>query len=174
MTTAHIFLNHFRELSDLRQSKKILYPLNEMLLLACAALSPGPTVFQGLSITGKKSWIFCVHFFPTNSRSRLMTNQTCYKSRVKILGKYCSQRVWGDFQIKNQKSFANHRIATVTEIFNATFATGLLILRNGAPGGRTYHTFCNQQRLRLLQVAQLNVTLLCFANDSPVNQKQHN
>ena len=73
MTTAHIFLNHFRELADPRQSKKILYPLNEMLLLACAALSPGPTVFQGLSITGKKSWIFCAHFFPTNRGSRPMT-----------------------------------------------------------------------------------------------------
>jgi len=64
MTTAHIFLNHFSGLTDPRQSTKILYPLNEMLLLCLCGVIAGADSFSGIVDYGEEKLDFLRTLLP--------------------------------------------------------------------------------------------------------------
>ena len=50
---AIVFLDHFRELPDPRQRGKVLYPLDEILLLCLLAVLAGAETFVDIALFGQ-------------------------------------------------------------------------------------------------------------------------
>jgi hypothetical protein len=51
---AVVFLNHFNDLPDPRQSGKVIYPLGEVLLLCLLAVLAGAESFVDIALFGEK------------------------------------------------------------------------------------------------------------------------
>jgi DDE_Tnp_1-associated len=52
---ATIFLHHFKDLTDTRQQTKVVYPLDEVLLLALLATLAGAESFTDIARFGEKA-----------------------------------------------------------------------------------------------------------------------
>jgi DDE_Tnp_1-associated len=61
---AIVFLNHFRELPDLRQRGKVLYPMDEILLLCLLAVLAGAETFVDIAQFGRMKLEFLRRFRP--------------------------------------------------------------------------------------------------------------
>lgn len=64
MTTSLTFTGHFKELPDPRQGTKILYPLDEMLLLSLCGVIAGAETFSGIVDYGKEKIDFLRTLLP--------------------------------------------------------------------------------------------------------------
>ena len=62
------FLNHFSSLSDPRQDTKVLYRLNEMLLLCLCGVIGGAESFAGVVDYGRQKLDFFAHLFTVFQR----------------------------------------------------------------------------------------------------------
>ena len=62
-----VFLDYFAELPDIRQSSKVLYPLNEVLLLSLLAVLAGAETFVDIARFGAKKLAFLSRFLPFSS-----------------------------------------------------------------------------------------------------------
>ena len=54
-----VFLDHFKDLPDPRQRGKVIYPLDEVLLLCLLAVLAGAETFVDIARFGARSSIFC-------------------------------------------------------------------------------------------------------------------
>src|SRR5674476_512687 len=61
---AIVFLDHFRELPDPRQRGKVLYPLDEILLLCLLAVLAGAETFVDIALFGQMKLEFLRRFRP--------------------------------------------------------------------------------------------------------------
>jgi len=61
---AVVFLRYFRDLPDPRQSGKVLYPLNEVLLLSLLSVLAGAETFVDIALFGVKKVAFLRRFLP--------------------------------------------------------------------------------------------------------------
>jgi len=61
---AVVFLNHFRDLPDPRQAGKVLYPLEEILLLCLLAVLAGAETFVDIARFGQKKLDLLRRFRP--------------------------------------------------------------------------------------------------------------
>ena len=59
-----VFLDHFRELPDPRQRGKVLYPLDEVLLLCLLAVLAGAETFVDIALFGQMKLEFLRRFRP--------------------------------------------------------------------------------------------------------------
>ena len=59
---AVVFLEHFRDLPDVRQSSKVMYPLDEVLLLSLLAVLAGAETFVDIARFGDRKQGFCADF----------------------------------------------------------------------------------------------------------------
>ena len=57
------FFWHFEGLEDPRQAKKVLYPLDEVLLLTLCAVMGGAEGWVGIALWGRKKLAFLRRFF---------------------------------------------------------------------------------------------------------------
>jgi len=58
------FLNHFRDLTDGRQAGKVVYPLDEVLLLALLGILAGAKTFNDIARFGEKKLALLRRFRP--------------------------------------------------------------------------------------------------------------
>jgi len=58
------FLNHFKELPDPRQRGKVLYPMDEILLLCLLAVISGAETFVDIALFGRMKLEFLRRFRP--------------------------------------------------------------------------------------------------------------
>ena len=63
------FLTHFAALRDPRQATKVLYPLNEILLLMLCATIAGADDFVEIGLWGAEHQAFLRRFLPYNTKS---------------------------------------------------------------------------------------------------------
>jgi hypothetical protein len=56
---AVVFLSHFKDMQDPRQRAKVIYPLDEVLLLCLLAVLAGSETFVDIARFGEKSSTFC-------------------------------------------------------------------------------------------------------------------
>jgi hypothetical protein len=61
---ATVFLHHFRDLPDARQQAKVVYPLDEVLLLALLATLAGAEAFTDIARFGEKKLVLLRRFRP--------------------------------------------------------------------------------------------------------------
>jgi hypothetical protein len=61
---AVVFLEYFRDLPDVRQSAKVMYPLDEVLLLSLLAVLAGAETFVDIARFGGKKQAFLRRFRP--------------------------------------------------------------------------------------------------------------
>jgi len=61
---AVVFLEHFRDLPDVRQSSKVMYPLDEVLLLSLLAVLAGAETFVDIARFGDRKLAFLRRFRP--------------------------------------------------------------------------------------------------------------
>lgn len=61
---AVVFLEHFRDLRDVRQSAKVMYPLDEVLLLSLLAVLAGAETFVDIARFGDRKQVFLRRFRP--------------------------------------------------------------------------------------------------------------
>ena len=61
---AVVFLEHFRDLPDVRQSSKVIYPLDEVLLLSLLAVLAGAETFVDIARFGDRKQAFLRRFRP--------------------------------------------------------------------------------------------------------------
>lgn len=61
---AVVFLEHFRDLEDVRQSAKVMYPLDEVLLLSLLAVLAGAETFVDIARFGDRKQAFLRRFRP--------------------------------------------------------------------------------------------------------------
>ena len=61
---AVVFLNHFKDLPDPRQSGKVIYPLGEVLLLCLLAVLAGGESFVDIALFGEKKLNLLRRFLP--------------------------------------------------------------------------------------------------------------
>jgi hypothetical protein len=61
---ATIFLEYFNELPDPRQAGKVIYPLNEVLLLSLLAVLAGAESFTDMARFGEKKLALLRRFLP--------------------------------------------------------------------------------------------------------------
>jgi DDE_Tnp_1-associated len=61
---AVVFLNHFRDLPDLRQSGQVMYPLDKVLLLALLAVLAGADSFVDIARFGRMNLAYLRRFRP--------------------------------------------------------------------------------------------------------------
>ena len=54
LSEAVVFLNHFKDLPDPRQPGKVIYPLDEVLLLCLLAVLAGAETFVDIALFGEK------------------------------------------------------------------------------------------------------------------------
>ena len=66
-----VFLDHFRELPDPRQRGKVLYPLDEILLLCLLAVLAGAETFVDIALFGQMKLEFLRRFRPRPSLASL-------------------------------------------------------------------------------------------------------
>ncbi len=66
-----VFLDHFRELPDPRQRGKVLYPLDEILLLCLLAVLAGAETFVDIALFGQMKLEFLRRFRPRPSHEFL-------------------------------------------------------------------------------------------------------
>jgi len=59
-----VFLDHFRELPDPRQRGKVLYPMDEILLLCLLAVLAGGETFVDIALFGRMKLEFLRRFRP--------------------------------------------------------------------------------------------------------------
>ena len=67
------FLDYFSALEDPRQAWKVVYPLDEMLLLVLCAVLSDADDFVEISIGGGCGLVFCAGFAPMPRACRPMT-----------------------------------------------------------------------------------------------------
>jgi hypothetical protein len=70
---AVVFLNHFRDLPDPRQAGKVLYPLEEILLLCLLAALAGAETFVDIARFGQKKLDLLRRFRPFRDGTPRMT-----------------------------------------------------------------------------------------------------
>ena len=58
LSEAVVFLNHFKDMPDPRQRGKVMYPLDEILLLALLAVLAGADSFVEIARLAARSWTF--------------------------------------------------------------------------------------------------------------------
>lgn len=56
---ATVFLSHFNDLPDPRQAVKVVYPLDEVLLLSLLAVLAGAEAFTDIPGSARRSWSCC-------------------------------------------------------------------------------------------------------------------
>ena len=61
---AVVFLEHFRDLPDVRQSAKVMCPLDEVLLLSLLAVLAGAETFVDIARFGDRKQVFLRRFRP--------------------------------------------------------------------------------------------------------------
>jgi len=61
---ATVFLHHFKDLTDARQQAKVIYPLEEVLLLALLATLAGAETFTDIARFGEKKLALLRRFRP--------------------------------------------------------------------------------------------------------------
>ena len=66
---AIVFLDHFKELPDPRQRGKVLYPLDEILLLCLLAVLAGAETFVDIALFGQMKLEFLRRFRPFRDRT---------------------------------------------------------------------------------------------------------
>ena len=71
------FLNHFSDLTDGRQAGKVVYPLDEVLLLALLAVLAGAETFTDIARFGEKKLPCC----DASARSRTVRRRTTGSAR---------------------------------------------------------------------------------------------
>ena len=59
-----VFLEHFRDLPDVRQSAKVVDPLEEVLLLSLLAVLTGAETFVNIARFGERKQVFLLRFRP--------------------------------------------------------------------------------------------------------------
>jgi DDE_Tnp_1-associated/Transposase DDE domain len=59
-----VFLEHFRDLPDVRQPSKVIYPLDEVLLLSLLAVLAGAETFVDIARFGDRKQVFLRRFRP--------------------------------------------------------------------------------------------------------------
>jgi hypothetical protein len=59
-----VFLDHFTDLEDPRQQAKVIYPLNEVLLLCLLAVLAGAETFTDIALFGEKKLHLLRRFLP--------------------------------------------------------------------------------------------------------------
>src|SRR6202011_3039354 len=64
LSEALVFLNHFKDLSDPRQPGKVIYPLDEVLLLCLLAVLGGAETFVDIALFGEKKLALLRRFRP--------------------------------------------------------------------------------------------------------------
>jgi predicted transposase YbfD/YdcC len=64
VTEGIVFLDHFRDMPDPRQQSKVVYPLNEVLLLCLVAVLAGSETFVDIARFGSKKLDFLRRFLP--------------------------------------------------------------------------------------------------------------
>ena len=83
---AVVFLNHFRDLPDPRQAGKVLYPLEEILLLCLLAVLAGAETFVDIARFGQKKLDLLRRFRPfRDGTPRMITSAIwiCWRLRAR-------------------------------------------------------------------------------------------
>ncbi len=62
LSEAVVFLEYFRDLPDIRQPSKVIYPLGEVLLLSLLAVLAGAETFVDIARFGDNKQAFCADF----------------------------------------------------------------------------------------------------------------
>ena len=70
---ATVFLHHFKDLTDTRQQAKVVYPLDEVLLLALLATLAGAESFTDIARFGEKKLTLLRRFRPFKDGHRRTT-----------------------------------------------------------------------------------------------------
>src|ERR1017187_8400185 len=73
-----VFLDHFKELPDPRQRGKVLYPLDEILLLCLLAVLAGAETFVDIALFGQMKLEFLRRFRPFRDRTPLARSSGRY------------------------------------------------------------------------------------------------